>query len=149
MTTPFISYSFCNGIKESEKLLDYEYFLITVLFVKTKKMPVKKLRFYCVQFCRNILRLFKNRSSRTRGDQNDTKFVFWMKNWFLGFIIPLTVNAKKANVCSPWTPCLYICRQLSGFPNNKIKLKIGMLFKIPFLRYLSTTFNISIDKDAL
>ena len=83
MATPFNSYSFCNGIIASAKLSDFEYFPITVyciLFVKAKEMPVKKLRFYCVQFLRfsaeNILRLFKNRSGRARVDQNDIKFVF-------------------------------------------------------------------------
>ena len=63
MDTPFNSYSFCNGVIASGKLRDYEYFLITILFVKTKEISVKNSRFYCVQFLRfsaeNLLRLKK------------------------------------------------------------------------------------------
>ena len=89
------SYCFCHGIIVSGKLCDYEYLLINVLFVKTKEMSVKKLAFISSSFfsAKNILRLFKNRSRRARVDQNDIKFVSCMKNWFLGFIIPL--KAKK------------------------------------------------------
>ena len=74
-------------------MCDYEYVLVTVWFVKTRNCQRKSLRFYCVQFLRisteNILLVFKNRSRRARADQNDIKFVFWVKNCFLEFIIPL------------------------------------------------------------
>ena len=84
----------------SGKLRDYKYFPINVLFVEKNEMSVKKfaslLRPTFAIFCRyianiysDILRLFKNRSRRARVDQNDIKFVLCMKNWFLGFIIPL------------------------------------------------------------
>ena len=45
IATPFNSYSFCDGIIASGELCDYEYFLITKLFVKTKEMSVKKYAF--------------------------------------------------------------------------------------------------------
>ena len=60
----FNGYSFSKGIIAFGKLYDYKYFLITLLFVKTKEMSVKKfallLRPIFVIFYRNILlRLFK------------------------------------------------------------------------------------------
>ena len=42
----FSSYSFCNNVIASAKLYDYEYFLITVLFVKAKEMLVRKIRVF-------------------------------------------------------------------------------------------------------
>ena len=36
----------------------------------------------------NILQLFQNRFRRARVDQNYINFVFSIKNWFLGFVIP-------------------------------------------------------------
>ena len=44
----------------------------------------------------NILQ--KNRSRKARVDPNGMKFVFCMKNWFLGFIIPLSVLSFLAIV---------------------------------------------------
>ena len=74
MVVPFICCSFCNGRIASRMLCDYEYFLITVLFVKTKKVLVKKLLLPIFAiFSKNMLRLFKNRSRRARVDQNDIK----------------------------------------------------------------------------
>ena len=52
MATLFNGYSFQqllllqHGIIVSGKLLDCEYFLITVLFVKTKEIPVGKIKFF-------------------------------------------------------------------------------------------------------
>ena len=70
MANLFNGYSFLQllvlqrGIIASGKLRNHEYFLITVLFVKTKKMSVKKSCFYFVQFmgfsAGNLLQLFKN-----------------------------------------------------------------------------------------
>ena len=86
MATPFNSNCFCNAIIASGKWCYYEYFLKTVLLVK-------KFAFFCIQFLRfsveNKLQPFKNRSTVARADQNDIKFACCMKNWFLGFIIPL------------------------------------------------------------
>ena len=68
--------------------MDYQYFLITVLFVvKTKEMSEKKFTFLLrpifAIFCRkNILRLLKNRSRTARVDQNDINFVFCIKKVF-------------------------------------------------------------------
>ena len=49
-------------------MCDYEYFLITVLFLKTKEMSLKKFPFYCVNFSQfsleNLMRLLKNTSKR-------------------------------------------------------------------------------------
>ena len=91
--TSFNCYSFCNGIIASGELWNYKYFLITVFFVKTKEMLVKKFTFFSIQFLQfspeNKLWLFKNRSRRVWVDQNDVKFSFCMKNCFLEFIMPL------------------------------------------------------------
>ena len=87
MATCFNSYSFCNGIM-SGKLDNFEYFLITVLFVKTKEISGKILVFIASN-CWKYIAAFKSRSGRDRVDQNDIKYVFCMKNCFLGFI-PLT-----------------------------------------------------------
>ena len=91
MAAPFNSYSFCNGILASANLCDYEYFLLNETSVK------KSL--FCVQFlqfsAKYILCLIKYRSRRARVDQNDIKFVFYMKNWILGFIIALTLPSHK------------------------------------------------------
>ena len=92
MATLFDSFSLCNGIIASGKLCDYEYFLITVLSVKTKEISVKKFAFYRVQFLRflaeNILEIFINRSTTARVDQKDIKFVFCMKIGFSGLLYP-------------------------------------------------------------
>ena len=92
MATLFNSYSFCDGIIASGKLCDYEHFLITVLFVKTKGMSVKKfallLRSILYFSAVNILRFFKNGSRRTRINQNDIKFMFCMEICFSGLLYP-------------------------------------------------------------
>ena len=53
---------FCNSIIASGKLCGYQYFLITVLFVKTKEMSVKKLTFLLHPnfgvFCRKYIVAF-------------------------------------------------------------------------------------------
>ena len=88
IATPFKSYSFCNGIRASRKLCECEYCLIAVLFVKAKEMSVKKFEFFLAsKFCDFTQK--KYRSRRAPVDQNDIKFVFWIINWFLGFIISL------------------------------------------------------------
>ena len=74
-------------------------------------MWVKKFAFllrWILRFsAENILRLFKNRSGRGGVDQNDIKFVFCMKNWFLGFIIPLTVISCFLNEVTTATCSCY------------------------------------------
>ena len=77
------------------QLRNYEYFLMTVLFIKKqKKCYWKDWRFYCIELllfsAENLLRFFKNRSRRARVDQIDIKFVFCMK-YFCGVITPLKV----------------------------------------------------------
>ena len=69
MATPFNSCFFRNGIMASEKLRDYEHFLITVLFAKAKEMAKKKLALLrpLLRFsAENTLRLFKIKSSRSK-----------------------------------------------------------------------------------
>ena len=54
-------------------------------------MLLKKLAFLLRGFsAENLLRLFKNRSKRAQTDENDTKFVLCIKNWFFGIILRLT-----------------------------------------------------------
>ena len=89
LTAPFVMWY--NSVWE---VCDYKYHLVTVLFMKTKKMSLKKSTFLLhpifVIFCRKLIVAFKNRSRRAQVDQNKMKFVFCMKIWLLGFIVPLT-----------------------------------------------------------
>lgn len=98
MATAFDGCSIYNGRIASNKLWDYKYFLVTVLLEKTKELSKKKRHFYWVKFLRfsagNLLQLFKNKSMKALVDQYDINFVFCMKSWFLGFIIPLMTDAK-------------------------------------------------------
>ena len=109
MATPSNSCSFYNNVIESGKLCDCKYFLTTMLFVKTKEMSVKNSLFYFVHFSRfsveNILRLFKNTASRARVDQDDIRFAFCMKNWFLGWLV---VNCLSSSIYDVFCFVLYL-----------------------------------------
>ena len=64
LRTPFVqnSYLFWNAVITSEKLWDYECSLITVFFIKTEEMSVKKnaflLRPIFAIFCRDFIATF-------------------------------------------------------------------------------------------
>ena len=84
-------------------------FSVNCIVCKKKNITEKIQVFYRVQFLRftaeSILRSFKSRSRRARVDQNDMKFVFCMKNLFLGFAIPLrtwVLGRKHINAYRIW-----------------------------------------------
>ena len=113
MAANFDSYSVCNAIIcvwESGKLRHYDYFLITVFFCKKQKRNVsEKIRVFLQFSAENILPLFENRSWKARADQNNVKFVFCMKNWFLSFIASLRIDnfnllSTVISLCS-WNVC--------------------------------------------
>ena len=61
LRTPFVqnSYLFWNAVIMSEKLWDYECSLITVFFIKTEEMSVKKKYvFITSNFCDFLQRLY-------------------------------------------------------------------------------------------
>ena len=153
----FNNYAFCNGIIASGKLCDYEYFLKTVYCIdcKNKRNVSEKIHvFYCVQFLRfsseNILRLFKDRSRRAPVDQNDTKFVFYMKNWFWGFIISLMYYKKRRLIMKAFIEPQFSCCPLilmfdSRTLNNKINRLRERALRIAYSDYKS--FNELLQKD--
>ena len=95
MATPLNSNLFSNGIIASGKLCGHKYFSNNCFVCKNKRNVNEKICvFTASNFCdflqTNIFQLFKNRSRGALADQKDIKFVFSMKNWFLGFLIPVT-----------------------------------------------------------
>ena len=58
MATALNGYSFCNGIIASGKLCDYEYFLITALFVKIKEISMKKILFLLSPICDFLRKIY-------------------------------------------------------------------------------------------
>ena len=78
----------------SGKLCDYEYFLIPVLFVKTKEMSLKKFAFWL----RPIFTIFYRKyivAFIARVDQEDIKFVFCIKNWFTLHSVTFCVSGTE------------------------------------------------------
>ena len=69
MSTPFKSYSICNGIIASGKLCDNKYFLITVLFVKTKEILMTKFE---LVLCRTFA-IFRGKYIENRSNKNKLK----------------------------------------------------------------------------
>ena len=117
MGTPFDSNSFCNGLIVSGKLWDYEYFLITVLFVKTKEMPVKKFAFLLRPITTKQNKNL-NRSRRVWVDQNDMKFVLCPNNCFFQVYYALKdflPSVKKSN--TPWYKNLRAITQILSQTN--------------------------------
>ena len=83
----------------SGKLLDCEYFLITVLFVKTKEIPVKKITFFLGSRFFGFLAENLLRSRRARVDQNgEKKTVIFMKNLIFGVYYTLKFQGKGKEV---------------------------------------------------